>query len=306
MVLVCAFAVSAYASCQSRVHRKPFNPMLGETYEYIDASRNIKFVSEKVSHRPVILACHATAPAWEWWQDQKGKTKSWGKSIEYISSGSINVKFSDNQDHFRWNKVVTCLRNVLGSNKWIENYGEMTVENLRTGLTTTLTFKSSGSFFGSSSSSSNEVYGTVTDGRRNIRISGRWDDLLMKETENGRLEVIWKANAFPPLYKEYYGFTYFALRLNQLLPGQDGTLPPSDTRLRPDQRLLEEARVEEAESQQMGLIERQRRVRAEMETAGQEWEPRWFQLNSRGEWIFRREYWDSKERGDWSNVPLLW
>lgn len=304
LVLVSAFAVSAYASCQSRAERKPFNPMLGETYEYIDSARNVRFVSEKVSHRPLVLACHASAPGWEWWQDQKVKTKFWGKSVEYIPSGDINVRFP-NGDHFRWTKVVSCLRNVLGNKKWIENYGEMVVENLRTGHTATLSFKSSGSFFGSSSSSSNEVQGTISDGSRIIRLSGRWDDLLMREMENGRLEVIWKANSFPPLYMEYYGFTNFALRLNQLLPGQQDALPPSDTRLRPDQRMLEEARVEQAEAEQMRLVEKQRQVRAEMEAAGKDWEPRWFRLDGDA-WVFDRQYWDAKERRDWSRVPALW
>lgn len=304
LVLVSAFAVSAYACCQSRAERKPFNPMLGETYEYIDSARNIRFVSEKVSHRPLVLACHASAPGWEWWQDQKVKTKFWGKSVEYIPSGDINVRFP-NGDHFRWTKVVSCLRNVLGSKKWIENYGEMVVENLRTGHSATLSFKSSGTFFGSSSSSSNEVQGTASDGSRTIRLSGRWDDLLMREMENGRLEVIWKANSFPPLYMEYYGFTNFALRLNQLLPGQQDALPPSDTRLRPDQRMLEEARVEQAEAEQMRLVEKQRQVRTEMEAAGKEWEPRWFRLDGDA-WVFDRQYWDAKERRDWSRVPTLW
>lgn len=304
LVLVSAFAVSAYANCQSRAERKPFNPMLGETYEYTDSARNVKFISEKVSHRPLILACHASAPGWEWWQDQKVKTKFWGKSVEYIPSGDINVRFP-NGDHFRWTKVVSCLRNVLGSKKWIENYGEMVVENLRTGHTATLSFKSSGSFFGSSSSSTNEVQGTISDGSRKIRLSGRWDDLLMREMENGRLEVIWKATPFPPLYMEYYGFTSFALRLNQLLPGQHEHLPPSDTRLRPDQRMLEEARVDQAEAEQMRLVEKQRQVRAEMEAAGKEWEPRWFKLDGDA-WVFDGQYWDAKERRDWSRVPSLW
>jgi len=308
LVLIAAFAVSNYASHRSRAERKPFNPMLGETYEYVDAAKQIRFVSEKVCHRPLVLACHAASylHGWEWWQDQKVKTKFWGKSIEYIPSGSVNIKF-DNGGHFRWGKVVSCLRNVLGSNKWIENYGEMTIENLCTGHSAVLSFKSSGSFFGSSSSSSNEVQGIISDGARSIKVSGRWDDLLMRETEGGRLEVVWRASPFPPLYQEYYGFTYFALRLNQLLPGQADSLPPTDTRLRPDQRMLEEARVQEAEAQQLCLIERQRAVRQEMEAAGLEWTPLWFHSTDGGDsWSFTGQYWEAKDRRDWSRAPTLW
>jgi hypothetical protein len=32
--------------------------MLGETFEYVDERRGIKFISEQVSHHPPISACH--------------------------------------------------------------------------------------------------------------------------------------------------------------------------------------------------------------------------------------------------------
>lgn len=305
LVHVAAFAMSAYASGRARADRKPFNPMLGETFEWTDATRDIRFVAEKVSHRPLILACHASAPAWEWWQEQRAKTKFWGKSVEYIPAGSVNVRFADGQ-HLRWSKVVSCLRNVLGAKKWIEHYGEMIIEDvMQPGLQATLSFKSTGSaFFGSGSPGSNEVTGTVTNGSRVIRLSGRWDDLLVKE--DSRMEVIWRAAPLPPLHAEYYGLTYFALRMNQLLPGQAEVLPPSDTRLRPDQRLLEEARVDEAEAEQMRLIERQRQVRAEMEAVGKEWAPRWFSPDGQDSWAFNGAYWKAREQRDWSASPQLW
>jgi hypothetical protein len=44
---------------QERV-AKPFNPLLGETYEYVDPKRvNFKFVAEQVSHHPPVndLCC---------------------------------------------------------------------------------------------------------------------------------------------------------------------------------------------------------------------------------------------------------
>jgi len=313
LCLVAAFAVSAYASGRARADRKPFNPMLGETFEYVDGSRGMKFVAEKVSHRPLVLACHAQGPAWEWWQEQRVKTKFWGKSMEYIPSGSVNVRFADGM-HLRWAKVVSCLRNVLGAKKWIEHYGEMVIEDVggSTGLRATLSFKSApGSFFGSGGPGGNEVTGVITDGQRTVRISGRWDDMLVREADGGRMEVLWRASPFPALYQEHYGFTLFALRLNQLLPGQADTLPPTDTRLRRDQRLLEEARVEEAEAVQLQLIERQRAARAEMEAAGTEWEPRWFKIDSpgtgcEGEWTFNGAYWAARERRDWSASPILW
>ena len=45
---VAAFAVSGYASSEGR-HCKPFNPLLGETYEADYPDKGIRFFSEKVS-----------------------------------------------------------------------------------------------------------------------------------------------------------------------------------------------------------------------------------------------------------------
>lgn len=42
MVQVAAFAVSAYASTLSRAGNKPFNPLLGETYECIREDRGFR------------------------------------------------------------------------------------------------------------------------------------------------------------------------------------------------------------------------------------------------------------------------
>lgn len=46
-VYVAAFAVSGYASSKGR-HCKPFNPLLGETYEADFPEKGVRFISEKV------------------------------------------------------------------------------------------------------------------------------------------------------------------------------------------------------------------------------------------------------------------
>ena len=48
MVQVAAFAVSAYSGTQHRAGSKPFNPILGETYECVREDKGFKFVAEQV------------------------------------------------------------------------------------------------------------------------------------------------------------------------------------------------------------------------------------------------------------------
>lgn len=47
-VRVAAFAVSSYALAYYRAGRKPFNPILGETYEWIREDKGFKFIAEQV------------------------------------------------------------------------------------------------------------------------------------------------------------------------------------------------------------------------------------------------------------------
>ena len=48
MVKVAAFAVSSYALSYHRAGRKPFNPILGETYECVREDKGFKFIAEQV------------------------------------------------------------------------------------------------------------------------------------------------------------------------------------------------------------------------------------------------------------------
>lgn len=50
------------------------NPMLAETFEDV----RMKFIAEKVSHNPVVIAYHAEADGWELHGTSAGKTKFWG------------------------------------------------------------------------------------------------------------------------------------------------------------------------------------------------------------------------------------
>jgi hypothetical protein len=66
MVYVAAFAASEYASTIGRV-AKPFNPLLGETYEYARPDKGYRFMIEQVSHHPPIGAAWANSKAWDYY-----------------------------------------------------------------------------------------------------------------------------------------------------------------------------------------------------------------------------------------------
>lgn len=69
----------------------------------------------------------------------------------------------------------------------------------------------------------------------------------------------------PPDHERNFGFTQFALELNELTSELKRTLPSTDTRLRPDQRYLEEGNIQAAEAQKRRIEQLQRDRRRVME-----------------------------------------
>lgn len=39
-------------------------------------------------------------------------------------------------DHYEWNKVVTCIHNVLSQQRWLEHYGEVVIRNTESDVCT--------------------------------------------------------------------------------------------------------------------------------------------------------------------------
>src|SRR5215469_7746924 len=66
MVYVATFAASEYASTVGRV-AKPFNPLLGETFEYARPDKGYRFLVEQVSHHPPIGAAWAESENWDYY-----------------------------------------------------------------------------------------------------------------------------------------------------------------------------------------------------------------------------------------------
>ncbi|TCD67530.1 hypothetical protein EIP91_012284 [Steccherinum ochraceum] len=288
---VAAFAVSAYASTKHRSGRKGFNPMLAETFE----DSRLKFIGEKVSHNPVIMAYHAEGEGWELSATSSGKTKFWGKSLEIIPQGSVHLKIGE--DHFVWTRPSSFMRNLMMGTKYLEHSGKLAVENRTSGARCVLDFKEGG-YWGPA----NVVLGTAfsPSGQAQLQLEGKWDEALSIKLDNSHYRLLWKISPFPRNAPEYYGFTSFGITLNEITPDLEGHLPPTDSRLRPDVRALEEGNVDLAEEEKLRVEELQRDRRKR----GQNRQPRWFKQVG-DEWQYIGGYWEQRAQG-WKGVEPLW
>ncbi|XP_061565032.1 oxysterol-binding protein-related protein 7 isoform X2 [Cololabis saira] len=312
MVYIAAFAISGYATATFRNRYKPFNPVLGETYECVREDRSFRFISEQVCHHPPISACHAHSENFTFWQDQRWKNKFWGKSLEIVPAGMVNVTLQRYGDHYEWNKVVTCIHNVLSQQRYLEHYGEVTIQNLKNNICTCkITFVKS-RYWGSETNK-NEVQGTVLDKSGNVihRFGGLWHEGIFCDTLPTP-KCVWKPNPQPKNEMLYYGFSTFAMELNELSPGLKPFLPPTDSRLRPDQRMLEEGKVAEADKKKDEIEEVQRERRKELTKKGEEHIPRFFKKSkdSSGQdvWLTNGTYWKMRENPGFAKLNnfILW
>uniref|UniRef100_A0A674IBF3 Oxysterol-binding protein n=1 Tax=Terrapene triunguis TaxID=2587831 RepID=A0A674IBF3_9SAUR len=306
MVYVAAFAASAYASSYYRAGSKPFNPVLGETYECVREDKGFQFFSEQVSHHPPISACHAESVNFAFWQDVRWKNKFWGKSMEIVPIGTTHVTLPAFRDHFEWNKVTSCIHNILSGQRWIEHYGEIIIKNLNDDTCLCkLTFIKAKYW----NPNMHEIEGSVMDrdGKVVHRLFGKWHESIYCGTPSSPT-CIWRANPMPKDYEQCYGFTQFALELNELDPQTRPFLPSTDTRFRPDQRFLEEGNIEGAEMQKQRIEQLQRERRKVLEENNLEHQPRFFRKSTDDSWVSNGTYMDLRKDPGFSKLdnPVLW
>uniref|UniRef100_A0A7N6F7U4 Oxysterol-binding protein n=1 Tax=Anabas testudineus TaxID=64144 RepID=A0A7N6F7U4_ANATE len=305
MVYIATFVVSGYASSYYRTGGKPFNPVLGETYECDRPDKGFRFIAEQVSHHPPISACHADSKNFVFWQDVRCKNKFWGKSMEIVPVGTTHVTLPEFGDHYEWNKVTSCIHNILSGQRWIEHYGEISIRNSSSDICQCkITFVKAKYW----NSSVNEVEGAITDQKGKVihKLFGKWHEAVFCG-DPPSATCIWRANAIPVNHEQYYGFTKFAIELNEL-DSSLKLLPPTDTRLRVDQRLLEEGNLEAADEQKQRIEQLQRERRRVLEESNTTHQPKFFRRSKDDTWVSNNTYWELRKDPGFAQIdfPTLW
>ncbi|PSC68755.1 oxysterol-binding -related 1D isoform X1 [Micractinium conductrix] len=317
LLRVAAFAISPYSSTPGRT-AKPFNPLLGETFEFVSPEKGFRFLAEKVVHHPTVIAACAEGRRWRYEGDADVKSKFWGRSIELRPEGLLRLAFADG-DTYQWNKVTTSINNLILGKIYIDHGGIMKVKCMSTGLMTRIRFKETGLLF---DKDPRQVRGFLEQGATRFErplLHGHWDSELFADMPDGSQLLLWRKNP-PPPDPTRYNLTAFSIQLNELTPGLEQKLAPTDCRLRPDQHCLELGLYDQANAEKQRLEHKQRAARKAAER-GDPIRPRWFdfadpqqtsfvgekhggggQLHKPGEepvFKYKGGYWESRETGNW-------
>ncbi|KAI2737682.1 hypothetical protein DTO013E5_5890 [Penicillium roqueforti] len=316
LVYVASYAASEYASTIGRV-AKPFNPLLGETFEYVRPDKGYRFFVEQVSHHPPIGAAWAESPKWDYWGESSLKSKFYGKSFDINLLGTWFLKLrpsSGGEELYTWKKVTSSVIGIITGNPTVDNYGLMEIKNWITGEVCYLDFKPRGW----KASSAYQVTGKVVDSEGSPRwsIGGRWNDKIYarhtpgfeapvsgQDPESAKTFLVWQAHERPTGLP--FNLTPFVITLNALPDALKEWLPPTDTRRRPDQRAMEDGEYDLAADEKHRVEEKQRARRRERDTNGEVYEPQWFIRDKcpvTGEefWAHNGKYWESRDAHDWS------
>ena len=243
-------------------------------------------IAEQISHHPPIAVAHGENDKWLYDITAGTKTTFLGNSIEVNCVGRTRITLKKTGETFTILPPISKVQNIFVGGAWIDNYGDLIVKNRTTGVTATLVLEPCG-WFGANRY---ECNGEVTDaeGKPKLLLAGKCnEDLAMIPcTEQGEPvedesaeEALWKATTERP-EGDYYGFTYFALRMNDALKSnKTGNLVkclPSDCRRRDDQAMLAACQSSKAGTAKNTIEDYQRTERSEREKRGDKWQTRWF------------------------------
>ncbi|XP_052751853.1 oxysterol-binding protein 2 isoform X2 [Galleria mellonella] len=271
LAYVAAFTVSSYATTSCRIN-KPFNPLLGETFE-----------------------CDRMADL------------GWRSISE---------------------QVMTTVHNIIVGKLWMDNHGDMDIvgeAGPATGYVAHLKYQPYSYF---SKDTQRKVTGVIKDpqGVPRYVLQGHWDDRVEVAPvssaspdntvcKTGKFVLAWQRVPAPPDSHKWYNFTLLAAQLNE----QEEGVAPTDSRLRPDQRLMEEGLWDEANTEKLRLEEKQRGARRQLEAEAEAAaargadpppppRPAWFSREAAPgqphlRHLYNHRYWECKARRDWSGCP---
>lgn len=306
--LVAAFVISAFPNTE-RV-RKPFNPLLGETFEYRSPVNGMRFYAEQVSHHPPVSVSHCEGRGWASGEVVDIKATFYGNAVEVQNKGERYILLKNTGDRYTWNLPTSAVSNLFIGGAFLDHYGTIELRNETTGTMSRLVLTQCGWF----SSGRFEVNGALLnkDGRDVGSYRGAWNKNLDCDIEGKGRNRLWMAGSRALPESEGGGeggaFAKCTLFTMELLHYESmNDLPKTDSRLRPDRIALGHVQKSKAADHKLQLEQMQRERKKERIEKGKSYSPRWFKESTEGRmrWVPKGDYWDKAHDPD-NKLTGLW
>ena len=206
MVWVATHNASQYYLVKGRT-AKPFNAMLGETYELV--TPNFKLVTEAVCHHPPIVSMNCEGKGWTLNKSVQTNIKFTGKQVQIEDIFPIELDlFPESLNGQKESYVIQTPKLVIGNlmigERFIEPYDTVTIKNQTSGEYCEMTFKQrSGGW--RKEVQAEMVSAKVFDknGSELFQIERRYTDKLVAKDlrKQGEEIVLFEAPPMPPRHK---------------------------------------------------------------------------------------------------------
>lgn len=304
LAYVACFCIGGYSSDPHRT-KKFFNPILFETYEYIDNNLNFRYFAEQVSHHPAISAYYAEGEGWNIYSNNNSKVNMQISGNMIINNKEkAYVNFTEFNDKIYYTKPLYFVGNFFFGELSTDIYDKVEVKNNEGDECIVNIVKSDGKKIGELSGVVKDIFGSVK-----FKIEGNWlDSIKVINNETKTETVIWKR--IQNTGKEFYYFSPICFDLNNLTEKMKKELPQTDSRFRGDQRLMEYQKIDEAAQEKIRLEEKQRKERKKNEKEGIKPTPRYFEEtydDITGELVYQYKgnYFENRRNHNFKNLPDL-
>lgn len=288
-----------YAHTINRI-KKPFNSLLGETYEYIE--NDLRMIVEQVSHHPPVCAFYCTCDDFILEGFFHMAIKFSYKGLSATPAGDLIMTLKRTNERFVITRPISSLHNYIVGKMYIWNSGDMIVRNETTGSRAIMYFKPKGW----TSKNDYEAEGKIMDSEGATRYSlfGNWNAFASAIDIRSKKEIklVEKMKGVPD-YEQQYFYSAFTIGLNHLTKEMTTKLPMTDTRYRSDQRAYEYGDLTLAADEKNRLEEAQRARRKNNDKNFKNYIPLWFELVIDEGMIvgsnYKGGYWEARESATW-------
>lgn len=248
LALLCLGGIAPLNTMKYRV-RKPFNPMLYETHEFV--TEKYRCLTEKVEHEPrQIMNTYIEGEHYKFWCFSWPKPPMFrfngGRGMFEIKQlGCTDYYAKKFNEHYSIGKPTLYFKNIIFGNVCVDCGDDNLAINHMTKETALVRF-----FEKTSNDKPSYIEVDLFDANKQkvAELRGSWQsEINYIDLRTGKTEKVWEEYPLVENAHMQYFFMPLSVQLNDFQPEMKGFIPITDSRYRKDLRYFEDDRIDDSE-----------------------------------------------------------